>query len=405
MRSFAKVFLVLFIPIFIALVITFYFSHSAMMTNARNELLQEMNNKWIILASQSETLDLTSETVHTRLAETTRQTSLRITIVNRAGRVLFDSLVPFDSIAAMENHKSRPEIKAAIYTEDGFATRFSTTMDIQMFYFARKLSENRILRLAYPATYVASLQKKFTEQALWAFLCLTFVLLLLALYFARKVSLPVQKLNYIADNIESGNTHIHFPRFKDPSMEKIAGLIYRIYAGMQKKNLELARDQQKLNHIFTTMDQGVLLLDKENTILHANPWLENEFGINFIPGTSLYRATNDIHLINFFSGVLEQTIETTKAPLHNDIFEINSKQVEDQKLLLIRNVTRQVEYESFKAELTGNISHELKTPLSMILAYSETLRDTPDIDEATRHRFLEHIYSSSNRLNNLPPCF
>ncbi len=401
MRSFAKVFLVLFIPIFIALVITFYFSHSSMMTNARNELLQEMKNKWIILASQSETLDLTSETVHTRLAETTRQTSLRITIVNRAGRVLFDSLVPFDSIAAMENHKSRPEIKDAIYAEDGFATRFSTTMDIQMFYFARKLSEDRILRLAYPATYVESLQKKFTEQALWAFLCLTLVLLLLALYFARKVSLPVQKLNYIADNIESGNTHIHFPRFKDPSMEKIAGLIYRIYAGMQKKNLELARDQQKLNHIFTTMDQGVLLLDKENTILHANPWLENEFGINFIPGTSLYRATNDIHLINFFSGVLEQTIETTKAPLHNDIFEINSKQVEDQKLLLIRNVTRQVEYESFKAELTGNISHELKTPLSMILAYSETLRDTPDIDEATRHRFLEHIYSSSNRLNNL----
>jgi len=401
MRSFAKVFLVLFVPIFIALVITFYFSHSAMMTNARNELLQEMKNKWIILASQSETLDLTSEEVHRRFAETTRQTSLRITIVNRAGLVLFDSLVPFDSITAMESHKGRPEIKDAIYTDDGFATRFSTTMDMQMFYFAKKLSDDRILRLAYPATYVASLQKKFTEQALWAFLCLTLVLLLLALYFARKVSLPVQKLNYIADNIESGKTHIHFPRFKDPSMEKIAGLIYRIYAGMQKKNLELARDQQKLSHIFTTMDQGVLLLGKDNIILYANPWLENEFGIHFVPGTSLYRATNNIHLINFFSGILEQTIETTKTPLYKDVFEISLKQVEDQKLLLIRNVTRQVEYESFKAELTGNISHELKTPLSMILAYSETLRDTPNIDEATRRRFLEHIYTSSNRLNNL----
>jgi len=401
MRSFAKVFLVLFIPIFIALMITFYFSHSTMMTNARNELLQEMKNKWFILASQVETLDLTSEAVHDRLAETTRQTSLRITVVDRSGQVRFDSLVPFDSIAAMENHKVRPEIKDAIYTADGFATRFSTTMGMQMFYFAKKLSDDRILRLAYPATYVASLQKKFTEQALWAFLCMTLVLLLLALYFARKVSLPVQKLDYIANNIESGNTHIHFPRFKDPSMEKIAGLIYRIYAGMQKKNLELARDQQKLNHIFSTMDQGVLLLGKDNTILHANPWLENAFGVTFVPGTSLYRATNDIHLINFFSGILEQATETTKAPLHKDVFEISLKQVEDQKLLLIRNVTRQVEYESFKAELTGNLSHELKTPLSMILAYSETLRDTPDIDDATRHRFVEHIYNSSNRLNNL----
>lgn len=401
MRSFAKVFLVLFIPIFIALMITFYFSHSAMMANARNELLQEMKNKWVILASQIETLDLASQTTHSRLAETTRQTSLRMTVVNRSGQVFFDSLVPFDDIAAMENHKGRPEIKDAIYSEAGFTTRFSTTMDMQMFYFARKLSDDRILRLAYPATYVDSLQKKFTEQAVWAFLCLTLVLFLLALYFARKVSLPVQKLNYIADSIESGNTRIHFPRFKDPSMEKIAGLIYRIYSGMQKKNLELARDQQKLSHIFTAMDQGVLLLDKENTILHANPWLEHEFGIDFIPGTSLYRATNDIHLINFFSGILGQTMETSRAPLHKDVFEISLKRVEDQKLLLIRNITRQVEYESFKAELTGNISHELKTPLSMILAYSETLRDTPDIDETTRHRFLEHIYTSSNRLNNL----
>ena len=401
MRSFAKVFLVLFIPIFVALVITFYFSHNAMMTNARNELLQEMRNKWIILAAQSETLDLTSEAVHTRLAEVTRQTSLRITVVNRSGRVLFDSLVPFDSIASMENHKSRPEIKDAIYVEDGFATRFSTTMHMQMFYFARKLSDDRILRLAYPATYVESLQKKFTEQAVWAFLCLMLVLLLLALYFARKVSLPIQKLNYIADNVESGNTHIHFPRFRDPSMEKIAGLIYRIYASMQKKNLELARDQQKLSHIFATMDQGVLLLDKEDTILHANPWLENEFGVHFIPGSSLYHATNDIHLINFFSGILGEATETTKTSLHQDVFEINLKLVEDQKLLLIRNVTKQVEYEAFKAELTGNISHELKTPVAMIMAYAETLRDTPDIEVTIKQRFLEHIYSSSVRLNNL----
>ena len=401
MRSFAKVFLVLFIPTFIALVVTFYFSHNAMLINARSELLQEMKNKWIILASQIETLDLSAETVHSRLAETTRKTSLRMTVVNRGGQVLFDSLVPFAKTSMMENHKARPEIKAAIYSEEGFATRFSTTTNMQMFYFARKLSDDQILRIAYPATYVASLQKKFTEQALWAFSGITLVLMLLALYFARKVSLPVQKLDYIADHIESGSTHIRFPRFKDPTMDKIAGLIYRIYASMQKKNLQLARDQQKLSHIFTTMDQGVLLLDKEDMILHANPWLEKEFGVNFAPGTSLYRATNDIHLINFFSGILEQAAATTKAPLHKNVFETSLKHVEDQRLLLIRNVTKQVEYEAFKAELTGNISHELKTPLSMIMAYAETLRDTPDIEAGTRNRFLEHIYNSSQRLNSL----
>ncbi|NOQ51127.1 MAG: hypothetical protein GQ578_02750, partial [Desulfuromonadaceae bacterium] len=151
MRSFAKVFLVLFIPIFIALVLTFYFTHSMMLTNARHELLQEMKNKWIILALQSKDLDFATRESHARLTEMTRQTSLRITVVDRRGRVLLDSLVPFDRIASMENHKGRPEIKDAIYSADGFATRFSSTTDMQMFYFARKLSDDRVLRLAYPA--------------------------------------------------------------------------------------------------------------------------------------------------------------------------------------------------------------------------------------------------------------
>jgi len=401
MRSFAKVFLVLFVPIFVALLLTFYFTHGMMMSNARSELLEEMKNKWVILAQQSKDLRLTTLESHQRLAEMTRQTSLRITLVDRGGKVLLDSLVPFAGIAEMENHKGRPEIKDAIYSGDGFATRFSSTTGMQMLYFARLLSEDQVLRLAYPATYVESLQRKFTEQALWAFFCLSLVVLLLALYFARKVSLPVQKLNYIADNIESGKTHVHFPRFKDPSMAKIAGLIYRIYAGMQKKNLELARDQQKLSHIFTTMDQGVLLLDKDDAILHANPWLEKEFGTKFLPGTSIYQATNDIHLINFFSDILKQTKETNRLSFYQNVLDVNLKQVAEQRLLLIRNVTRQVEYEAFKAELTGNISHELKTPLAMIMGYAETLRDTPDIDEKIKSRFLDNIYASSVRLNSL----
>ncbi len=400
MRSFVKVFLVLFVPVFISLMLTFYFIHGMMVSNARQELLQEMRNKWVILATQSQDLTL-NRTNYQRLNTMTRQTSLRITVVDRNGRVQLDSLVPFTKISAMENHKGRPEIKDAIYSAEGFATRFSSTTNMQMFYFARKLADDQVLRLAYPATYVESLQKKFTAQAFWAFLSLSLVILLLALYFARKVSLPVQKLDYIADKIEAGKTHVHFPRFKDPSMAKIAGLIYRIYAGMQKKNLQLARDQQKLSHILATMDQGVLLLDNENRILHANPWLEKEFGIDFVPGNSLFQVTRDVHLVDFFRGILEKQGETNRLSLHQEVFEVSLKQVEDQKLLLIRNLTRQVEYESFKAELTGNISHELKTPLSMIMGYAETLRDTPEIDAKTRHRFLDNIYGSSVRLNNL----
>ena len=401
MRSFVKVFLVLFVPICIALVLTFYLTHSMMLKNARRELLQEMENKWVILALQSRDLMVPSQQSHDRLAEMTCRTSLRITVVDFAGRVLTDSLVPYDQVPAMENHKGRPEIKAAIYSDEGFSTRYSATTKMSMLYYARRLSEDRVLRLAYPATYVESLQQRFTEQVIWAFICLGGVIFVLALYLARRVSLPVQKLNYIADSIEAGQTPLHFPRFRDPSMAKIAGLIYRIYSGMQKKNFELARDREKLNHIFTAMDQGVLLLDNADVILHTNHWLENEFGVCFVADTSLYNTTNDIHLITFFREILDRNSDSLRLSLGTDVYDVNLKQIEDQKLLLIRNITRQVEYESFKEELTGNISHELKTPLSMIMGYAETLRDNSEIDAATRSRFLDQIYTSSVRLNHL----
>ncbi len=98
---------------------------------------------------------------------------------------------------------------------------------------------------------------------------------------------------------------------------------------------------------------------------------------------------------------MKQNRDLIRVSLHQDVFDVSIKQVAEQKLLLLRNVTKQVEYESFKAELTGNISHELKTPLAMIMGYAETLRDTPQIDETTRNRFLDNIYGSSVRLNNL----
>ena len=401
MRSFVKVFLVLFIPLFIALTLTFYFAYDTTTANARQELLQEMKNKWVIVAQLLHDNDPVASSTYDRLADITRRTFLRISVIDTSGRVLTDSLVARGDIAAMENHKARPEVKAAIYYGEGFSTRYSSTVKMPMLYFARKLDDNTVLRLAYPETYVAALQQKLTHHALGGFVALTLVVLLLALYFAGKVSLPVQRLYYIAEAIESGREHVHFPRFKDKAMARVAGLIYRIYTALQRKNYELERDRKKLNHIFTTMDQGVLLLDGDNVILHANPWLEQEFGVTFTPGTNLFDISNDIPLINFFSTMAAQRDEYARITLKQRVFDCNVRQVEDQKLVLLRNVTRQVEYEVFKAELTGNISHELKTPLAMIMGYAETLRDNPAISAQQRQHFLDNIYISSQRLNNL----
>ncbi|MDY0190965.1 MAG: HAMP domain-containing sensor histidine kinase [Desulfuromonas sp.] len=401
MRSFSKVFFILFVPIFLALLLTLYFSQRMIMSDARQELVQEMANMWYLIAPQSQAIEgLTAEN-YASMANLTKKTSLRITLLEGDGRVILDSLVPYEQITSMENHKNRPEVKQALYSAQGVASRFSHTKNIDMLYMARRLSDGRVLRLSYPATYVESLQRNFVNQALYSFAFLSGVILLLSLYFARKVSLPIQRLNYIADTLEAGKSNIHFPHFKDPSMAKIAGLIYRIYSSMQQKNVALDRDQQKLNHIFVNMNQGVLLLDNENCVLHVNPWLEKELGTKIALNCSLYNASNNVQLINFFNQLINNESSAFRLPLNDSIFDISRKVVDGQILLLLRNVTAQAEYESYKEQLTGNLSHELKTPLAMIMGYAETLSDNADIDEALRTKFVTNIYNASLRLNNL----
>ena len=401
MRSFTKVFLIIFVPIFIALLLTFYFSHRLIVNDARHELVQEMSNMWCLLEPQSDSIVELSAGDYQRMVDLTKKTSLRITLIQHDGTVLLDSLVAYDKIAQLENHKNRPEVKLAIYDGEGWALRYSKTKQMEMLYFARALRDGRILRLSYPNTYVVSLQHNFTRQAVYSFIFLSITVLLLALYFARKVSLPIQKLNYIADNIEADRRNIHFPHFKDPSMAKIAGLIYRIYSSMQQKNIALNRDQQKLTHIFTNMNQGVLLLDDENSALYINPWLEHELGTTVEIDTNLFNATNEVPLINFFTNLVQQDAANFRSSFNKKIFEVSLKKVAGQKLLLLRNVTAQVEYETYKEQLTANVSHELKTPLAMIMGYAETLRDNPAVAVDTRQKFIGNIYNASLRLNNL----
>lgn len=401
MKSFVKVFSVIFLPILVALIIGFYFMSNIMITHSENNLIQEMRNNWFIL-SKDINLQANNTTLNKQLRKITNKTSLRITIITITGKVIFDSFVLEDQMESLENHKSRPEVKGAIYSGEGTSIRYSKTISTDMMYFAKKMNNNLILRVSYPMKYLATLKNALTSQIWRLFSVLTMIILILSIYFARRVSLPVQKLNQIADSIENGERLEYFPHFKDKTMSKVAGLIYRIYNSMIKKQDELSKEQQKLNKIFSIMDQGIVLLDSENTVLHMNNWMKDKFEFDINDGEHLYKNTTDIDIIAFFSDITEKTEnDVFRKNLKGRTYDIVINQIAQEKLILILDITVRSEYESFKTELTGNISHELKTPLSMMMMYSETLLNNKDIDEKTSTKFLEHIYSAAGRLNNL----
>ena len=103
----------------------------------------------------------------------------------------------------------------------------------------------------------------------------------------------------------------------------------------------------------------------------------------------------------FFDNILHHEKGTIKSILKENMYEIYIRNMQKYRLVVIRDITAVADYEDFKAELTANIAHEIKTPVAIIMGAAETLINDDNIPADLSKKFLNKIYSGSNRLNNI----
>ncbi len=295
-----------------------------------------------------------------------------------------------------------PEVKKAIFEGEGYSIRESETVGEKMVYYARKIEGNRVIRVAYPLTYVDSLTRGFLRQNITIFFLLFLMIGLISAYLASRISIPVNRLDEITNRIDKGKHHVHFPHFRDPTMARISGLIYRIYSLMRGEQKRLLEEQEKLNLIISVLDEAILFLDKNDRILLWNGKVEEYLYLPMESGENIYQLVDSPQTLNFLNRVISSEGRLGEnIPFRGRVFEAYTKSLSGGKLIVFYDVTEKARYESFKTELVGNISHELKTPLSMIMGYAETLMNDPHMEKEVMDRFLETIFTSSRRLNDL----
>lgn len=170
---------------------------------------------------------------------------------------------------------------------------------------------------------------------------------------------------------------------------------------MLEKQKIIENEQEKNNFILSTLDEAILLLDEKNTILRLNNNFYKYFKINDV-GKNIFDTTTDYETISLFKKILlentppKQTIYYKKREI-----EMYMKKIKNHNLLVFNDMTEKKNYESLKSELVANVSHELKTPLSMIMGYAETILSDKEMDEGTKEKFVKRIYDSCVRLNEL----
>lgn len=337
--------------------------------------------------------------------------NIRITVISQKGNVLYDSGV--SEYKKMENHINRPEIKKSIGSEYGANIRTSKTTNSSYYYYAKFYSDYYVRT----ATHYDVNVKNFLQVEIFFILYLValFILLVVALYFfTKRLSKTITKLKDFAVKLGDGQeiaTNIDFP---NDELGVISKQIIDIYNKLNKaKNKTKVANDKLFGHLQALNEGIAFFTPKKEKILTNNHFVSF---INIISDESTISAEK-IFEINQFSPIssfIEKQlssnikIDSNNPPFfENSIFNneryfnIQCIFFQDKSFeIIIKDTTKLEKRNLIKQQMTSNISHELKTPVSSVIGYLETLQNN-NVEPEKRKRFIDKAFAQAMRLSSL----
>ena len=336
------------------------------------------------------------------------ENDLRITIINKEGKVLFDSYV--DRYNKMENHLNRQEIIEAEKNGMGKSIRFSTTTNIEYFYYASAFDEYYI-RAALPYDVKVENYLKANTYFIYIILLIFIIFSIIIIYMSDKLGKTISTLQEFAQQAALDKDIDIETEFPENELGFIGNKIVEVYNRLQKTKKELSAEREKLFRHLQISREGIAIFTKEKTLLLAN----NHFiqYLNIISDqTAVSPDSFTVKELQPVYDFIDKNIEKKhkNTDFSSSVFTINKngKFYEIQAIVFkdksfeisINDVTRFEKEKQLKQQMTSNISHELKTPVSSILGYLETIL-TNEMEEDKKRFFLERSYIQTQRLADL----
>lgn len=322
-----------------------------------------------------------------------KNTDSRITYIGEDGTVLYDNEA---DAAEMENHKDREEFQEALATGAGEAQRISGTLSEKTVYYAKRLSDNSVLRVASTQYSAFALVLQLVQPVL----CIIFVMLILAGIFASRIAGKiVEPINEL--DLEKPDENEVYEEVA-PLLGKISRQNRQIHTQLE----EARRNQEEFSIITENMQEGLLVIDSYTMILSGNSSAWKIFQVNE-PGTgrSVYSLDRNEDFRKVIETVLEGKHGSALLHLDNEFVQLIANPVNrDGKtvgaVLLLMNETEKVQRENLRREFSANVSHELKTPLTSISGFAEIIQDG-FVKEEDVKKFAGRVYKEAQRLIQL----
>jgi len=375
-----------------------------------------------VLTSQIETEMLSAarlielsprEEIQRQVAQRAQITGSRITLIDARGRVFADSE---KDLAQLDNHLNRPEVQEARLKGSGKSIRFSRSLNIDMLYVAVAVRDGDAItgyvRLARPLHQVQTVIDKVYQSIFFAIAIVAAVALLMALFIAYRLAEPIKAMERFTERLRQGEPVGTIILYTADETKKLADNINFLVEELRDKIRVANEEKSKLMAALTSITEGILILDDQGVIEFVSPVLAEMLSAPYddICGKTLMEAFRSVDLQKAYA-----EFKNTKETLSREIVLVAAEPVilnisisavhghpEGEKTMIVfHDVTRLKKLEKIRTDFVANVTHEIKTPLTAIIGYLETLKSGAVEDVEETQRFLDIILKQAERLNRL----
>lgn len=335
----------------------------------------------------------------------------RVTFIREDGEVSGDSEVETGGLAALENHRARPEIVAAFAGQIGDSIRYSATIHKRMMYSASPIpgTHTKVARVSLPLLWVEAAKSRLRMLLLGGALVALAAAIVFSSAAAVLMSRGLRRLTSVARRMAGGDLEVRTRSEAPDEIGELGRALDHLAANLSRSLRELREDRDLLGRILESMREGVLVMDGEHRILLANPSLREML---LLDSEVVGRSTIEV----IRNAELQAMVEKAIAASEPAVGEIEIGGLKPRRLLVhaarlsgepralvlvLFDVTEMRRLETVRRDFVANVSHELRTPVASVRSAAETLRVAVVHDAKAATQFIDIIERNGRRLGEL----
>jgi len=354
---------------------------------------------------------LDKETIDQLCKDIGKEASTRLTVILPSGKVAGDSE---KDPTLMDTHLDRPEFIQALNAPFGMSMRYSQTLEKNMMYVGIPIKVNNqilaVVRASIPVTAIDTLIRNIQNEIALGGLIIAIFAAILIFIISRRITRPIEQIKRTAESIAQGNFQVRSLVDQSDEIGNLSDTMNQMAAQLRDRIDTVIRQRNEIEAMLSSMIEGVIAVDEEEHIISMNQAAAAMFScdITEAQGRSIQEVIRNTVLHEFVKNAL-----TSQEPIEKDILlytdveriiNVHGTVLQDAEkhrvgaLIVLNDITRLWRLENIRRDFVANVSHEIRTPITAVKGFVETLRDGSVKDPKDNMRFLGIIEKHVDRL-------